>query len=184
MVVRYTPHICTTTLRRITPRIESSLNHLGVLYPNNSGTIDMQNGIKYYTWSSNATGYLTTVLTQDVAFNESLYYFHQFIQDKNKRDLGAPSGEWVSFNSYGLNVDTANIVTNNMNTDAMDVYQGYDDLMDGQVQPCTTSYECYFVNSKMCMAAGQSSEVRVNSDIVGEIYGRDYGGIDSECQSG
>ncbi|KAK9320297.1 hypothetical protein V1517DRAFT_237600, partial [Lipomyces orientalis] len=148
------------------PHIYGTLTRLGVFDDNRSGTVNFTSDYKYYTWSSDARGYMTTTVARHTSLNESLHYFQQELAGVNKRDLGAPSGEWLSFNTYGLNVDTAHYVTDCELQNAEDVYQGYDNILMGKLRPCTNSYECYYINDKMCMSAGRSFTPGVASEIV------------------
>jgi hypothetical protein len=159
----------------------SDLTHIAVIYPNISGIIKRDTEDLMVTWTSNFTGWpITTFCHNDYLADTAKEYMNVFANASyiTKRD----GGEWASFNTYGLNTDTAHIVTDNMNAEADAVFQGIGNKLTVQIQPCSDD-RCYGTYSKACLAAGQSSNMGQDSDIVGELYFNAYGGIDSECDS-
>lgn len=69
---------------------------------------------------------------------------------------------------YGINVDTARIVTDHMQTDADGVKNGLGDLVTVQIQPCSRD-QCYGYHNESFLIIGQSSTAGAPSDIVREV---------------
>ncbi|KAK6200998.1 uncharacterized protein RJT21DRAFT_113651 [Scheffersomyces amazonensis] len=82
---------------------------------------------------------------------------------------------YVSFNSYGLNMDLARNFEASDHTVAHTVAESLSD----------SSWVNYYdgIASKYCMALGTNDKAGVDSIIVGEVYVQAYGGIDNECDS-
>ncbi|CAH03110.1 uncharacterized protein KLLA0_A11979g [Kluyveromyces lactis] len=160
------------------PLVVDSLQHIGVIYDNSSNNIDLgadflnkrsQLTPLMYTWTANYTGFMTTTYVQPEHLTLSVREYAN-TSSHNFTWIKLAEVEWLSFNTYGINVDTAHIVTDHMQTDADDVMYGLGDLVTVQVQPCTQQDECYGYHNKFCLAAGQSSTMGASSDIVGKVY--------------
>lgn len=138
------------------------------------------NDNQYYTWTINHESYNITVFSEKSAVTKAASSYVDFVS-------GIPSlqaydeGQWLTFNTYGVNVGAAEFWELNYHETAQEVTVSLSQSVETKIQDCC-QIECHEVANKFCAAIGQNNQPGVNSMIVGEVYIRSYGDADHDIE--
>jgi hypothetical protein len=157
----------------------ATANHTGGPFEN----LNMTNG-RIVTLNDN--GIIRTALGQTNMMGPILESFNEFKGTngttnplmKKRQTLTV---DWLSYNTYGENMEEGSQLLDGINIDVNIVKE-----------PTAFSFDTSFVEAdsggfaeKICVGVSPNGDsVGQDSVIVGEVYANQFGGIDSNCQSG
>ncbi|QEU58739.1 hypothetical protein KDRO_A07630 [Kluyveromyces lactis] len=87
-------------------------------------------------------------------------YANTFIHDSTR--INPTRREWLSFNMYRMNIATAHIITDHMQTDSDNGMYKLGDIVTVEIYP-STQHRYYGYQNKFCLAAGQSNTMSARS---------------------
>uniref|UniRef100_A0A060TDX2 ARAD1D51304p n=1 Tax=Blastobotrys adeninivorans TaxID=409370 RepID=A0A060TDX2_BLAAD len=130
---------------------------------NNENDTDNASAI---TWSFDAGDHLKTVIAPPGEFNKTIAQFRDYQLNINTLDVDDVGPNWLSFNSYGVNLDTAYLIQNHF-TDILQKYSGPmgEDLT--LIKQYPSGQQTLQVPDKYCLTLGLSTTPGKDSIIVG-----------------
>jgi hypothetical protein len=158
-----------------------SANHTGGALEN----LNMTNG-RLLTLHDN--GVIRTAVGQTTMMGQILESFNEFkgtngtLNPLMKKRQSSLSVDWMSFNTYGENMNEGNGYLGNMEDVEKDVVENANQAASIQFDTAFAQSDSGEFPSKFCLGASPNGQqAGQESIIVGEVYMNQWGGVDSDC---